>query len=173
MSRKVYVIGVGMTDFVKPGTSKEYNVMAKEAGEMALKDAGIDYTEIDQAAVGYVYGESTSGERAVYELGLTGIPIYNVNNNCSTGSTALFLAKQLVEGGIAECVLALGFEKMAKGALGATFTDRLPPMDKHMKVIFDCQNSPAHRQPHSYLVAPDVSTKKNTAPRMRPSPKFL
>ncbi len=139
MSRKVYVIGVGMTDFVKPGTSKEYNVMAKEAGEMALKDAGIDYTEIDQAAVGYVYGESTSGERAVYELGLTGIPIYNVNNNCSTGSTALFLAKQLVEGGIAECVLALGFEKMAKGALGATFTDRLPPMDKHMKVIFDCQ----------------------------------
>ncbi|HBC55914.1 MAG TPA: lipid-transfer protein, partial [Gammaproteobacteria bacterium] len=99
MSRKVYVIGVGMTDFVKPGTSKEYNVMAKEAGEMALKDAGIDYTEIDQAAVGYVYGESTSGERAVYELGLTGIPIYNVNNNCSTGSTALMLAKQLVEGG--------------------------------------------------------------------------
>ncbi len=139
MSRKVYVIGVGMTDFVKPGTSKEYNVMAKEAGEMALKDAGIDYSEVDQAAVGYVYGESTCGERAVYELGLTGIPIYNVNNNCSTGSTALFLAKQLVEGGIAECVLALGFEKMAKGALGATFTDRLPPMDQHMKVIFDCQ----------------------------------
>jgi acetyl-CoA acetyltransferase len=139
MGRNVYVIGVGMTDFVKPGTSREYHVMAKEAGELALKDAGIDYSEIDQAAVGYVYGESTSGERAVYELGLTGIPIYNVNNNCSTGSTALFLAKQLVEGGLAECVLALGCEKMAKGALGATFTDRLPPMDQHMKVIFDCQ----------------------------------
>ena len=52
------------------------------------------------------------GQRAVYEIGLTGIPVYNVNNNCSTGSTALFLAKQLVEGGMSECVLALGFEKM-------------------------------------------------------------
>ena len=139
MGRKVCVIGIGMTDFVKPGTSEEYNVMAKKAGEQALKDAGIDYKEVDQACVGYVYGESCSGERAVYELGITGIPIYNVNNNCSTGSTALYMAKQFVEGGNAECVLALGFEKMAKGALGATFMDRLNPMDMHMKVVMDAK----------------------------------
>lgn len=139
MGKKVCVIGIGMTDFVKPGTSDEYHIMAKRAGEAALKDAGIKYDEVEQACVGYVYGESCTGERAVYELGLTGIPVYNVNNNCSTGSTALFMAKQLIEGGIAECVLALGFEKMGKGALGATFMDRLNPMDKHMEVVMACQ----------------------------------
>ncbi len=139
MSRKVCVIGVGMTPFTKPGTSPEYNEMAREATAMALKDAGIDYKEVQQAAVGYVYGDSTCGQRAVYEMGLTGIPVYNVNNNCSTGSTALFLAKQLVEGGLAECVLALGFEKMEKGALGSKFTDRLNPMDKHVEVMLNKQ----------------------------------
>ena len=62
-------------------------------------------------------GESCCGQRALYPLGMTGIPIYNVNNNCSTGSSALILAQQLVAGGIAECVLAVGFEKMKKGSL--------------------------------------------------------
>jgi sterol carrier protein 2 len=137
--RKVCVIGVGMTPFSKPGASPEYNEMARDAGKAAIKDAGIEFSEIEQAAVGYVYGDSTCGQRAVYELGLTGIPVYNVNNNCSTGSTALFLAKQLVEGGLAECVLALGFEKMEKGALGSKFTDRLNPMDKHVEVMLNKQ----------------------------------
>ena len=101
MSRKVYVIGVGMTKFEKPGSKAwDYPDMAKEAGTKALEDAGIPYSEVEQAVVGYVYGESTCGQRAVYQLGLTGIPVYNVNNNCSTGSTALFMGKQLVEGGI-------------------------------------------------------------------------
>ena len=102
MGRKVYVIGVGMTKFEKPGSRQwDYQDMAREAGQKALADAGIPYAEVEQAAVGYCYGESTCGERAVYELGLSGIPVYNVNNNCSTGSTALFMAKQLVEGGLA------------------------------------------------------------------------
>ena len=135
MGRKVCVIGVGMTPFTKPGTSPEYNEMAKTAGEMALKDAGIDYKEVQQAAAGYVYGDSTCGERSVYELGLTGIPVYNVNNNCSTGSTALFMIKQLIGGGVIECGLALGFEKMEKGALGSKYSDRLNPMDKHVEVM--------------------------------------
>ncbi len=64
--------------------------MARESGTKALQDAGIDYSEIEQGYVGYVYGESTVGQRALYELGMTGIPIVNVNNNCSTGSTALY-----------------------------------------------------------------------------------
>jgi sterol carrier protein 2 len=82
-----------------------------------------------------IAGESTSGQRAIYQLGLTGVPVYNVNNNCSTGSTALFLAKQLVEGGLTDCALAVGFEKMEKGSLGAKFMDRTNPMDKHMTVM--------------------------------------
>lgn len=62
-------------------------------------------------------GESCCGQRALYPLGMSGIPIYNVNNNCSTGSSALLLAQQLVSGGVAECVLAVGFEKMKRGSL--------------------------------------------------------
>lgn len=136
MGRRVFVVGVGMTKFEKPGsTGKDYPDFAKEAGEKALADAGIPYTAIEQAAVGYCYGDSTCGQRAVYQLGCTGIPVYNVNNNCSTGSTALFMAKQFIEGGLAECALALGFEKMEKGSLGAKFMDRINPMDKHLEAM--------------------------------------
>jgi sterol carrier protein 2 len=138
MGRKVYVVGVGMTKFEKPGARDwDYPDMAQEAGSRALEDAGLAFHAIEQACVGYCYGDSTCGERAVYTLGLTGIPIYNVNNNCATGSTALFMAKQFVEGDLADCVLALGFEKMEKGSLGVKFTDRVNPMDKHAKAMIE------------------------------------
>jgi sterol carrier protein 2 len=138
MGRKVFVVGVGMTKFEKPGSKEwDYPDMAEEAGTRALEDAGIPYSEIEQACVGYCYGDSTAGERAVYTLGLTGIPIYNVNNNCATGSTALFMAKQFIEGDLADCALALGFEKMEKGSLGIKYTDRVNPMDKHAQAMVD------------------------------------
>jgi acetyl-CoA acetyltransferase len=138
MGRKVFVVGVGMTKFEKPGSKEwDYPDMAEEAGTRALEDAGIPYSEIEQACVGYCYGDSTAGERAVYTLGLTGIPIYNVNNNCATGSTALFMAKQFIEGDLADCALALGFEKMEKGSLGIKYTDRVNPMDKHAQAMIE------------------------------------
>ena len=120
MSNKVYVVGVGMTKFEKPGRREgwDYPQMAKESGTKALQDAGVDYSEIEQGYVGYCSGDSTSGNRALYELGMTGIPIVNVNNNCSTGSTALYLGAQAIRGGLANCVLALGFEKMQPGVAG-------------------------------------------------------
>ena len=136
--RKVCVAGVGMTKFEKPG-QHDYPELSKEAGEQALRDAGVPYDAVEQAFVGYVYGDSTCGQRAVYQLGLTGIPVYNVNNNCSTGSSALHLAYQAVGSGIVECALALGFEKMERGSLGAKFTDRTNPMDKHAQVMIDLQ----------------------------------
>ena len=136
--RKVCVVGVGMTKFHKPG-QMDYPVLAKEAGEQALKDARVGYDQIQQAFVGYVYGDSTCGQRAVYQLGLTGIPVYNVNNNCSTGSTALMLGWQAVAGGMSECVLALGFEKMEKGSLGAKYGDRTNPLDRHMLTMNELQ----------------------------------
>ncbi|HNN96919.1 MAG TPA: lipid-transfer protein, partial [Pseudomonadota bacterium] len=139
MGRRVNVIGVGMIKFSKPGASEDYNVMAAKAGRAALQDAGVPFDAIEQAYAGYVYGDSTCGQRAVYELGLTGIPVFNVNNNCSTGSTALMLGKQAIEGGIAECVLVLGFEQMEKGALGSKFNDRTNPLDKHAGVMNDLQ----------------------------------
>jgi sterol carrier protein 2 len=139
MGRRVNVIGVGMIKFSKPGDSEDYHVMAGKAAKAALADAGVPYDKIEEAYVGYVYGDSTCGQRAVYEVGLTGIPVVNVNNNCSTGSTALYLARQAIEGGLAECVLALGFEKMEKGALGAKFDDRANPLEQHANVMVNLQ----------------------------------
>ena len=124
MSSQAYVAGVGMIPFTKPGASEPYHVMGSEALRRALSDAGIDYAAVQQAYVGYVYGDSTCGQRALYPVGMTGIPVVNVNNNCSTGSTALFLARQAIQSGAADCVLALGFEQMKPGALGSVYTDR-------------------------------------------------
>lgn len=124
MAGRVYVAGTGMIPFTKPGASAPYHVMGAEAARLALEDAGLSYDQVQQAYVGYVYGDSTSGQRALYQVGMTGIPIVNVNNNCSTGSTALFLARQAIESGACDCVLALGFEQMTPGALGSVFTDR-------------------------------------------------
>jgi acetyl-CoA acetyltransferase len=127
MTHEVTVAGVGMIPFVKPGTNEPYPEMAVKAAQAALADAGIEYRSVQQAYVGYVYGDSTAGQCAMYALGMTGIPIFNVNNNCSTGSTALFLARQAVESGATDCVLAVGFEHMSPGALGAVFKDRPSP----------------------------------------------
>jgi acetyl-CoA acetyltransferase len=150
-ANKAYVIGVGMTKFEKPGAREwDYPEMALEAGTKALEDAGVAYDRIEQAFVGYCYGESTSGQRAVYGLGLSGIPIVNVNNNCSTGSTALFMARQAVAGGIADCSLALGFEKMEKGSLGVKYTDRTNPIDRHLMTMFEV------REPEQSPFAPQM-----------------
>jgi len=135
MPRKVNVIGVGMVPFQKPGKSEEYYVMAEKAGKAALADAKIPYDQVAQAYAGYVYGDSTCGQRAIYQLGLTGIPVFNVNNNCSTGSSALMLGAQAVAGGMAECVLVVGFEQMEAGALKAKWDDRANPLDKFVNVM--------------------------------------
>jgi acetyl-CoA acyltransferase len=148
---KTYVIGVGMTKFDKPGTKEgDYPDWAKEAGEKALADAGIDYADVEQAFAGYCYGDSTYGQRAIYGLGLTGIPVVNVNNNCSTGSSALYLARQAIKGGLAECALAVGFEKMEKGSLGMKYDDRTPALDKHMTRMFE------ERDPEESPFAPQM-----------------
>lgn len=139
MARRVNVIGVGMVKFQKPGASEDYNVMASKAGTAALQDAKVDYKDVEQAYAGYVYGDSTCGQRAVYELGLTGIPVFNVNNNCSTGSSALMLGTQAIAGGLAECVIVVGFEQMEKGALGSKYNDRTNPLDKHANVMNELQ----------------------------------
>ncbi len=130
MNNQAIVAGVGMVPFVKPGASDPYDVMAGAAVRKALANAGLAYDAVQQAIVGYVYGDSTSGQRALYGVGMTGIPIANVNNNCSTGATALFLARQLVEAGAVDCVLALGFEQMQPGALGEHWTDRPSPFGR-------------------------------------------
>lgn len=127
MQREVLVAGVGMVPFTKPSANAAYDDIGKRAIRLALDDAGIEYGDVEQAYAGYVYGDSCAGQRVVYRAGMTGIPIINVNNNCSTGSTALFLARQAVESGAVECALAVGFEQMTPGALGMMYNDRTSP----------------------------------------------
>ena len=127
MTQDVCIAGVGMTKFAKPGQNAPYPEMGAEALRAALQDAGLPYDAVQQAYVGYVYGDSTCGQAALYPVGMTGIPVINVNNNCSTGSTALFMARQAVQSGAVEVALALGFEHMQPGALTSHWSDRPSP----------------------------------------------
>ncbi|MBO9474495.1 lipid-transfer protein [Shimia sp. R10_1] len=129
MGTSAIVAGVGMIKFAKPGASDSYDQMGAAAVRAALKDAGLSYSDVQHAYAGYVYGDSTCGQKALYQVGMSGIPIINVNNNCSTGSTALYMARQAVESGVADCVLAVGFEQMQPGALTSHWTDRPTPFD--------------------------------------------
>ncbi len=142
MTDKVVVAGVGMIPFTKPGRSEAYDVMGAEAARRALTDAGLDYSAVQQAYVGYVYGDSTSGQKALYHLGQSGIPVVNVNNNCSTGSSALFLARQAVASGVVDVALALGFEQMTPGALTNVYTDR-PSATERFEEVRDRANGGA------------------------------
>ncbi len=132
MAERVFVVGVGMTDFVKPASRPDwdYPEMAREAGQQALADARIDYGRVEQVAVGYCFGDTTAGQRAVYELGQTGVPVVNVNNACATGSTALFVARHAIAAGMARSALALGFEKMGRVA---QYDDRANPLERHLR----------------------------------------
>ncbi|GAB2818809.1 lipid-transfer protein [Actinocorallia aurea] len=137
MAGRVYVVGVGMTKFEKPGSKDwEYPDMAKEAVGKALEDAGLSYEQVEQAYAGSAYG--SMGQRALYEVGLTGIPIMTVSNACATGSSALFLARNAIRGGLADCVLALGMEKMEKGSLGAGMAaSKVTIVDHHLKAMVE------------------------------------
>jgi acetyl-CoA acetyltransferase len=142
MSNAVVVAGVGMTRFFKPSESPRYTELGADAVRMALADAGLGYDAVQQAYVGYVYGDSTCGQRVLYGVGMSGIPIVNVNNNCSTGSTALWLARNAVRAGQAECVLALGFEQMQPGALVEHWQDRPGPLDEFVRAASEAAFDP-------------------------------
>jgi acetyl-CoA acetyltransferase len=128
MSKKARIIGVNMVKFAKPGVHEPYEVMGAKAIQGALDDAGIGYQEVQQAFAGYVYGDSTCGQRVAYGVGMSGIPVFNLNNYCASGSSALFLARQAVESGVIDCALAFGFEEMKPGALASAFGDRTSPV---------------------------------------------
>ncbi|KAK2731180.1 hypothetical protein FQN55_004905 [Onygenales sp. PD_40] len=144
-----YVLGVGMTKFIKPRGKVDYTELGFEAGVKAMLDAHITYDDVDQGVACYCYGDSTCGQRVFYQFGLTKIPIYNVNNNCSTGSTGLAMAKQMVSHGAADCVLVVGFEKMNPGSLQAYFNDRANPTGKFGEMMAETRgvtNAPGAAQ---------------------------
>ncbi|MCT9812920.1 lipid-transfer protein [Acidovorax sp. Be4] len=141
MTNKVFVAGVGMIPFKKPGTSESYDQMGAQAVKLALADAGIAYEQVQQAYAGYVYGDSTCGQKALYRVGMSGIPVLNVNNNCATGSSALFMARQAVQSGAVDVALAFGFEQMNPGALKSVWTDRAPALERANDVVNELEGN--------------------------------
>lgn len=133
--RAALVAGVGMTSFFTPKAGRLYTDLAREALVGALDDAGIEYSAVEQLFASFVYGDSASGQRAAYGVGMTGIPVVNVNNNCSSGSTALFLTRQAVAAGAADCAVALGFEQMVPGALSESYGDRPSPLGPFLELV--------------------------------------
>lgn len=137
MTEKIVIAGVGMIPFKKPGQSDSYDKMGAKAIENALKDSGLTYNQLQSAYAGYVNGDSCSGQAALYHVGITGIPVVNVNNNCGSGSTAFSLATQAIKHGIHECTLAVGFEQMQPGAIEMMFPDRPSPIARHANAVAD------------------------------------
>lgn len=133
----VYVLGVGMTKFIKPRGKVDYTELGFEAGVKAMLDAQINYDDVEQGVACYCYGDSTCGQRVFYQFGMTKIPIYNVNNNCSTGSTGLAMARTFIASGAADCVLVVGFEKMMPGSLQSFFNDRENPTGTTVAMMID------------------------------------
>jgi sterol carrier protein 2 len=130
-----FVIGVGMTKFIKPRGLVDYPELGFEASVKALLDADINFDDVEQAIACYCFGDSTCGQRVIYQLGMTQIPVYNVNNNCGSGSTGLSMARTLVGYGVADCVLVVGFEKMKSGGLRGNWSDRSSPVEVNHEVM--------------------------------------
>jgi acetyl-CoA C-acetyltransferase len=147
MSEKVVIAGVGMIPFRKPGHSDPYDVMGADATRSALADAGLMYDDVQEAYAGYVYGDSCSGQTALYHVGITGVPIVNVNNNCASGSTAFALAARAVRSGAVDCALAVGFEQMDPGAIEMVFPAKTDPLARHNDAVADLMGlSPEERE---------------------------
>jgi acetyl-CoA C-acetyltransferase len=139
---QVLIAGVGMVPFKKPGQSDPYDVMGAAAASNALADAGIAYSEVRQAYASFVYADSCAGQAALYRVGITGIPVFNVNNNCGSGSSAFYLAAQAVRHGAVDCALAVGFEQMQPGALDMVFPGKTNPLERHVRAVGDLMGLP-------------------------------
>ena len=164
------VAGVDMVKFAKPGQQKPYREMASTAIKGAVVEAGIEPSAIEQAYGSYIYGDSTCAQHALYDAFMTGIPVINVNNNCSSGSSAIFMARQAVQSGAVDCALAFGFEEMQPGALGSHWDDRESPFENFLDVLdraeypkgplaLRCFGAAGHHYMETYGAAPDLFAK--------------
>ncbi|KAM5353221.1 hypothetical protein ACJ41O_000130 [Fusarium nematophilum] len=131
----VYVLGVGLTQFIKPRGLRDYPELGYEAGIKAMLDAQINYDQVDIGVGCFCYGDSGSAQRVFYQFGMTTIPIFNTNNACATGSSGLYLARSLIQSGSADCALVVGFEKMQPGSIKSRWDDRVPPTELSAKMM--------------------------------------
>lgn len=147
-----YVLGVGMTEFIKPRGLRDYPELGYEAGIKAMLDAQINYDDVQTGIAGFNYGDSTCGQRVFYQFGMTSIPIVNTGNACATGSAALYLARTMIRAGALDCVLVVGFEKMEPGPIRDKWTDRAKPTQLSRQMMEDMRG-PAPGPPNAQYFA--------------------
>jgi acetyl-CoA acetyltransferase len=114
--RDVYVVGVGMTPFARHEDKTAID-LGSWAIRDALEDAGLPFEAVEAAWCGHVAQGSTAGQKVVGAVGQSGIPVMNVENACASGTTAFRGAYMQVASGLADAALAVGFERMGRGAL--------------------------------------------------------
>jgi acetyl-CoA acetyltransferase len=123
--RKVAIAGVGLTRFdsydgQKGRAFKEGYTLGTEATLNALHDAEMEWKDIQAVFCGTVYQDTGSGHKAIDQIGITGIPIVNVENACSSAASAFRLAYQSIATELYDIVLAFGYEKMPRGFIRST-----------------------------------------------------
>jgi acetyl-CoA acetyltransferase len=124
-SREVVIAGVGLTRFnsydgKKGRPKKEFYDLGSEAILKALTHAEMEWKDVQAAFCGNVYCGTAAGHQTTQNIGMTGIPIVNVENACSSGASAFRLACQMVAAEIYDVVLAVGFETMPRGFIMST-----------------------------------------------------
>src|SRR3989442_12850390 len=100
--RDVCVIGVGMTKFER--CQRDFTDLVREAVNGALQMSGVAPEKLEQAFAGYVNGMSTQGQRALYSMGIGGLPASHIPHHRSPRAPGLHLRYHAGRAGRHECV---------------------------------------------------------------------
>lgn len=117
--RKVYIGGIGIVRFQRYD-DQEYYDFGSQALLNCLEDADMGWKDIQAAFCGNVYAGTGKGHQVISEVGLTGIPIINIEQACSSSSAAVRLGYQMIATELYDTIIVLGFEKMGRGLLAST-----------------------------------------------------
>jgi acetyl-CoA acetyltransferase len=120
VSGGVVIAGAGMHPFGRfDGVSTtDMGVVAVRA---ALREAEVGKGGFQAAFCGTAYGGVATGHKVLSRLGMTGMPIVDVEAGCASGSAALMLAAAAIRAGQYDTVLVFGIEKMPKGIIRSSF----------------------------------------------------
>jgi acetyl-CoA acetyltransferase len=128
---KVFVAGIGVLPFGKH-VERSVTSLAVDAGLLALRDAGVAPRDIGMGFFANVlaprlFGDSTLGQNVFASLGMNRIPVVNVENACTSGSTAFHLACMAIRSGECDLALAIGAEKMCLPQMGLLSSGNTDP----------------------------------------------
>jgi acetyl-CoA acetyltransferase len=138
VSASVYVAGVGMTKFARM-PERHFEEIGREAVRRALQDADVERMQIEEVFCGSALTGRSMGQRVLRDLGMTGIPITNVENACSSGSTAMREAATAIRAGRCDIALVIGIDQLTRlggGTIPGVETDLDPNLGMVMPALY-------------------------------------